>query len=80
MWTVILIIIALVYVLNPFDILPDLIVGWGWIDDISIEYENGDTITGSFFFNSFEETGAHNDAVTFSASLQNSGAWVYTAV
>lgn len=36
MWTVILIIIALVYVLNPFDILPDLIVGWGWIDDIVI--------------------------------------------
>jgi DnaJ like chaperone protein len=36
MWTVILIILALVYVLNPFDILPDLIVGWGWIDDIVI--------------------------------------------
>ena len=36
MWTVILIIMALVYALNPFDILPDLIVGWGWLDDIVI--------------------------------------------
>ena len=36
MWTVIFIIIALVYALNPFDILPDVIVGWGWLDDIVI--------------------------------------------
>ena len=36
MWTVILIILALVYALNPFDILPDLIVGWGWLDDIVV--------------------------------------------
>ena len=36
MWSVILIIIALVYVLNPFDILPDVIVGWGWLDDMVV--------------------------------------------
>jgi DnaJ like chaperone protein len=36
MWTVILIILALLYALNPFDILPDLMVGWGWLDDIVI--------------------------------------------
>jgi DnaJ like chaperone protein len=36
MWTVILIILALVYALNPFDILPDLIIGWGWLDDIVV--------------------------------------------
>jgi uncharacterized membrane protein YkvA (DUF1232 family) len=36
MWTVILIILALAYALNPFDILPDLIVGWGWLDDIVV--------------------------------------------
>ncbi len=36
MWTVILIILALIYALNPFDILPDVIVGWGWLDDIVI--------------------------------------------
>ena len=36
MWKIILIVLALVYTLNPFDILPDMIVGWGWLDDIAI--------------------------------------------
>lgn len=48
------------------------------LNDINIEYPNGDTISGDFFLNSVEETGAHNDAVTFSASLQSSGQWTYT--
>jgi len=29
-----LIIIGLIYVLSPYDILPDFLVGWGWLDDI----------------------------------------------
>ncbi len=29
-----LIIIGLIYVLSPYDILPDFMVGWGWIDDL----------------------------------------------
>lgn len=36
MWKIILIVLALLYVLNPFDILPDFIVGWVWLDDIAI--------------------------------------------
>lgn len=24
----------LAYALNPFDLLPDVVVGWGWIDDL----------------------------------------------
>ena len=36
MWKLILLILAGLYTLNPFDILPDLIVGWGWLDDIVI--------------------------------------------
>ena len=36
MWKLILLILAGLYTLNPFDILPDLIVGWGWLDDIII--------------------------------------------
>lgn len=36
MWKTILIVLALLYALNPYDILPDLIVGWGWLDDIVI--------------------------------------------
>ncbi len=31
-----LIILALLYLLNPYDILPDLLAGWGWLDDIII--------------------------------------------
>ena len=29
-------ILAGIYTLNPYDIFPDLMVGWGWIDDIII--------------------------------------------
>jgi len=36
MWNIILIVLAVLYVLNPFDILPDMMLGWGWIDDIII--------------------------------------------
>ena len=32
----ILLILAVLYTLNPFDIFPDLIVGWGWLDDLAI--------------------------------------------
>jgi len=30
----ILAILALLYALVPFDLLPDLLVGWGWLDDL----------------------------------------------
>jgi DnaJ like chaperone protein len=33
MWKIILIVVGLLYVLSPFDILPDWILGWGWLDD-----------------------------------------------
>ena len=36
MWKIIFIVFALLYALNPYDLLPDLIVGWGWLDDIVI--------------------------------------------
>lgn len=31
---ILLIIIGLIYVLSPYDILPDFLTGWGWLDDI----------------------------------------------
>lgn len=49
------------------------------LTDINIEFPNGDTITGDFFFNSHEETGNHTDAVGFTASFQSSGEWTFTA-
>jgi predicted secreted protein len=48
------------------------------LTDISLEFPNGDTIAVDFFFTSLEETGAHNDAVKFSGSMQSSGEWTYT--
>ena len=48
------------------------------LTDITIEWPNGDTLAGDFFLSSFEESGAYKDAVTFTASLQSSGAYVYT--
>jgi len=36
MWTILLIILAVLYILSPYDILPDLMIGWGWLDDIVI--------------------------------------------
>lgn len=36
MWKIILIILAGLYTLNPYDILPDIVVGWGWLDDVII--------------------------------------------
>lgn len=48
------------------------------LTDISIEYPNGDTIEGDFYLVNIEESGEYQDALTFSASLQSSGAFTYT--
>ena len=36
MWRVIFFILALFYALMPVDLIPDALVGWGWIDDLII--------------------------------------------
>ena len=36
MWKIILIVLALLYVLSPYDLFPDMVIGWGWIDDLVI--------------------------------------------
>ena len=36
MWKIILLVFALLYVLSPYDLLPDMVIGWGWIDDLII--------------------------------------------
>jgi len=30
--------LAIIYAASPYDILPDLFIGWGWVDDIIIFY------------------------------------------
>ncbi|MDJ0721924.1 MAG: DnaJ domain-containing protein [Desulfobacterales bacterium] len=32
----VLIILALLYLINPFDLLPDFLVGAGWLDDLAV--------------------------------------------
>ena len=44
------------------------------LTDVSIDHPSG-VITGDLFLSSFETGGAYNDAVTFSATFQSSGAW-----
>lgn len=49
------------------------------LTDVTLEYANGDTITGcDWFLTNLDESGTYNDAVTFSGSMQSSGAWTYT--
>ena len=33
---IIIIILVVLYTLNPYDIIPDLLIGWGWLDDLVI--------------------------------------------
>mgnify|MGYP000128897932 FL=1 len=48
------------------------------LTDVTIEHPNG-TISGDVYLASYEETGAYNDAITFSATLQSSGEWTVAA-
>lgn len=61
-------------------VLRAIVAGGGsqMLTDITIEYPNGDEISGNFYLVSIEESGEYQDAVTFSASLQSSGAYTYT--
>ena len=35
---IILTLMAAVYALSPYDILPDFLIGWGWLDDLLVLY------------------------------------------
>ena len=46
---------------------------------VTVEYPNGDSLAfDEVMMNSFEESGSYNEAISFTASLQSSGAWTYT--
>lgn len=40
----------------------------------TLTYPDGYSITGTFFLSTYEETGTYNDATTFTATLNSSGA------
>lgn len=45
---------------------------------MTVTFPDGGTISGNFFLQSYTETGAYNDAVTFEAEFQSSGIVTYT--
>lgn len=47
------------------------------IGAVTLTWPDGRSISGDFRLNSYTETGTYNDAVTFEATLQSTGAWVY---
>lgn len=48
------------------------------LDAYTLEFDNGDTITGSFQMTSFGGAGAYNDAQTYEMSLESSGDFTLT--
>jgi TP901-1 family phage major tail protein len=51
----------------------------GSINALAMGWADGDTLEGSFMVTSFEVTGAHNGAQTFSFTAESSGSWTFTA-
>jgi predicted secreted protein len=45
------------------------------LSDVTIEWDDGEEWECDLFFSSYEETGAHDGAVEFSATFLSSGAW-----
>jgi DnaJ like chaperone protein len=53
MWKIVLMVLGLLYVLSPFDILPDWFIGWGWLDDGVIAF-----LMARFLLERFRNSGA----------------------
>lgn len=51
----------------------------GSINAMALGWADGDTLEGSFQVTSFEITGDHNNEQSFTATLESSGAWTFTA-
>lgn len=49
------------------------------LTDATLDFADGGAITGDFYLANYEETGTHDGAVTFTGTLQSSGAWAYVA-
>lgn len=49
------------------------------LTDVTITWDSGEEWECNVFFSSYEETGAHDGSVEFSATFQSSGAWAEVA-
>lgn len=48
------------------------------LTDITLEWPNGDVLSGDFYMSSYEESGSTADKITFSAKFQSSGLITFT--
>lgn len=49
------------------------------LDDITLRFPDGATISGDFYAGPFESGGNHDGEETYSCPFKSSGAWTYTA-
>lgn len=61
------------------DVLRNAFFNGTVIDETSLEWEDGGEATGDFRVQGYSETGAYNDAITFSCTLASTGPVVYTS-
>ena len=57
------------------NMLTDITITW----PLSSGATTAATLSGNFRISAYEEGAPYNDAITFSATLESSGAWTYTA-
>jgi len=50
-----------------------------FLTDLTFEFGNGDVISGDFVMTAYTETGAYEDAQTYSATFSSNGAWTDAA-
>ena len=48
-----------------------------FLTDIVLDFPNGDSLECAWFLSSYQETGAHEDGQTFTATLQSNGSWTF---
>lgn len=48
-----------------------------FMDDITLEFPDGDVISGDFVLSNYTETGAYKDSQQLTATLVSDGAWTY---
>jgi predicted secreted protein len=68
--------------ISDSDVLSDLAYsttpGDRHLTDITLDFPNGDVISGNFILTNFVRTGSYQDAMTFTASLVRNGAHTFT--
>lgn len=60
------------------DIATDTTATSSFLTDITFEFPNGDALSGSWVLSAYSETGAYEDAQTFTASFTSDGQWTFT--